>query len=201
MESSNNDVASTTAAETNDMSIIKEQQLKSHDETAYPVQIHHQGHTATIHVRENEPILQALERQASSTGKSSINSLGLSSIPHECRRGNCLTCASRLLPEDDFGLNNSNVQANVNNGLAPSISRDLTRNGYILTCCSYITGPGISLEIEQNEQVWERVYKSRFDNIHEIGMEVRARQMRKADERNVGKWKKSMEKLFGNSDN
>jgi hypothetical protein len=77
----------------------------------------------------------------------------------------------------------------------------LTRNGYILTCCSYITGPGISLEIEQNEQVWERVYKSRFDNIHEIGMEVRARQMRKADERNVGKWKKSMEKLFGNLEN
>ena len=56
---------------------------------SYPVKIHHEGHTATIYVRNDEPILHALERQ-------SIVASSSMSIPNECRRGNCLTCSSRV---------------------------------------------------------------------------------------------------------
>ena len=163
--------------------------ISQQGEITYPVEIHHQGHTATIHVRANEPILQALERQSSSSKSSS---LGLSAIPHECRRGNCLTCASRLLTEES----RNNIKANVNNGLSPTMSRDLTKSGFILTCCSYITGPGVTLEIEQNEEIWDKVYRKRFDNVEQLGMEVRARAQRRLDEKNVGRWKERMEKLF-----
>ena len=173
-------------------SVKLSEKMLQHDDVSYPLQIHHQGLTATIQVKENEPILQALERQSSSsTNKSANTSLGLSSIPHDCRRGNCLTCASRLMEGSSH-----NVQPNVNNGLAPTIAKDLTKSGYILTCCSYITGPGVSLELEQNEELWDRVYRSRFDNMYQLGREIRARQKRKLDEANVGKWRKRMEKLF-----
>eukprot|EP00956_Cyclotella_meneghiniana_P005026 scaffold6228_cov79-Cyclotella_meneghiniana.AAC.3 len=176
-------------------SVKSSETMFQHDDNdvSYPLQIHHQGLTATIQVKENEPILQALERQSSSSNNKSTNtSLGLSSIPHDCRRGNCLTCASRLME----GSIHHNIQPNVNNGLAPPIAKDLTRNGYILTCCSYINGPGVTLELEQNEELWDRVYRSRFDNMHQLGREIRARQKRKLDEANVGKWRKRMEKLF-----
>ena len=176
--------------------------IHQENEISHPVQIHHQGLTATIHVKENESILQALERQSSSSSstpnnKSTSTALGLSSIPHECRRGNCLTCASRLLSDH----HESNIQPNINHGLSPRIGNDLTKNGFILTCCSYITGPGVTLELEQNEEVWDRVYRSRFDNLHQLGMEVRARQLRRVDESNVGGWKERMEKLFHDDDN
>lgn len=168
------------------------------DTIAYPVTVRHQGHVATIHVRENEPILHALERQSITT------SLGLSNIPHQCRRGNCLTCAAHLTSseeeeedEEESTNYNNNIQANVNTGLTPSIDRELTSNNYILTCCSYITGPGITLELEQNEIVWDRVYRERVvENMGVLGMEMRAKQKRGVDERDVGRWRKRMEKLF-----
>ena len=82
---------------------------------SYPVQVNHQGHIATISVREGEPILQALERQSTLSNKSKNDesakteqkdgnsSLALSQIPHECRRGNCLTCSSRIVESNSSG--------------------------------------------------------------------------------------------------
>jgi ferredoxin len=156
---------------------------------SYPVKIHHQGHTATIHVKENEPILQALEHQSSSP-----NNLGLSNIPHECRRGNCMTCASRLVSDTEDSL-----RANINNGLSPTVASELGKEGFILTCCSDITGPGVSLEIEQNDELWGKVYRSRFNDAEELGMEARARLMRRVDEENVAKWKRRMEMAWDSS--
>lgn len=177
---------------------------KSHeyqDETiTYPVQIRHQGHTATIHVQQNEPILHALERQASSTTSScneEINALGLSSIPHECRRGNCLTCTSRLLSTNNDNNTSNNIQPNVNTGLTPAMDRELNKSSFVLTCCSYITGPGVILELEQNEAIWDEVYRARFDNMDRLGAEMVALQQRRVDEKNVGRWRERMEKLFG----
>ena len=75
--------------------------------SGYPVQITHQGHTATIFVRKDESILNALERQSttslnnvaihphssaarhgecSSEMEKQQSSLALSYIPNECRR-------------------------------------------------------------------------------------------------------------------
>eukprot|EP00985_Skeletonema_marinoi_P022174 scaffold14005_cov67-Skeletonema_marinoi.AAC.1 len=78
--------------------------------------------------------------------------LALSSIPHECRRGNCLTCASKNVKRT---TSDNNLVVNVDNGLSPTIASELTKSGYVLTCCSYVTGPGVVLELDQNNEVWD----------------------------------------------
>jgi ferredoxin len=169
--------------------------LKKKDGPTYPIQITHQGLTKIIHVEENESILQALERQSLACAPG----LGLSNIPHDCRRGNCLTCASRLISTEHSAQ--TNLRANVNNGLSPALSSDLRKNGFVLTCCSYVTGPGVSLELEQNDELWDMVYRSRHSDVGQIGMEARARLLRRVDEENLGKWKKRMEKVWDSSHN
>eukprot|EP00584_Thalassiosira_punctigera_P007813 CAMPEP_0172534728 /NCGR_PEP_ID=MMETSP1067-20121228/6991_1 /TAXON_ID=265564 ORGANISM="Thalassiosira punctigera, Strain Tpunct2005C2" /NCGR_SAMPLE_ID=MMETSP1067 /ASSEMBLY_ACC=CAM_ASM_000444 /LENGTH=289 /DNA_ID=CAMNT_0013319551 /DNA_START=46 /DNA_END=915 /DNA_ORIENTATION=+ len=179
------------------------------EQQSYPVQVRHQGHVATIFVRKDEPILQALERQSTlptnpkargendetNGGKSS---LALSHIPHECRRGNCLTCSSRIEETSET----QNVLANVDNGLSPTVASELARSGYILTCCSFVTGPGVTLELDQNEQVWDIVYRKRIcdTNSKQIATEAQARLLRRVDEENVGKWKRRMEEVWKRGD-
>lgn len=189
--------------------------LEEEERVSYPVQINHQGHVATIDVREGEPILQALERQSrlpntsknyvksmssqssEETKSSKSSSLALSQIPHECRRGNCLTCSSRIVQSSTNNRNaQNNILANVDNGLSPTIASEITNSGYILTCCSYVTGPGVVLELDQNDEVWDIVYKKRVCNnvdSKQLAMEAQARLLRRVDEENVGKWKKKME--------
>mmetsp|Transcript_12171 Transcript_12171/g.25914 ORF Transcript_12171/g.25914 Transcript_12171/m.25914 type:complete len:246 (-) Transcript_12171:233-970(-) len=178
-------------------------------ENEYPVQILHQGHFATIYVKENEPILQALERQSTFSTKqqnpatdqdgdveSEGTALALSNIPHECRRGNCLTCSSRMVQS-----NSQNILANVDNGLSPTIASELTKSGYVLTCCSYVTGPGVVLELDQNDEVWDLVYRQRICNkdSKQVALEAQARLLRRVDEENVGKWKSKLEQKWGDS--
>jgi ferredoxin len=178
----------------------------------YPVQIRHQGHSATIFVRMDEPILQALERQSlfsnsdreeeggssdstTTARRASPSSLALSHIPHDCRRGNCLTCSSRVLSSED----GRHVLANVNNGLSPAVASELAGSGYVLTCCSYVTGPGLVLELDQNDEVWDMVYRRRICNNVDtklLAMEAHARLLRRLDESNVGKWKRKMEETW-----
>ena len=203
-----------------------------HDVAGYPVQVHHQGHSATIFVRKNEPILQALERQSTfSNGNShsaknqyeeetveNINrevmkgeetttftsSLALSHIPHECRRGNCLTCSSRVISKTtnsnsaNDNAHNTNILANIDNGLSPTMASSLTKSGYILTCCSYVTGPGVVLELDQNDKVWDIMYRKRIcdddiDDTKQMVLEAQARLLRKVDEENLDKWKRKIE--------
>ncbi len=184
------------------------------DDEGFPVRIHHQGHSATIFVRRDEPILQALERQslfsnydrekdddggesttATTARQAPPSSLALSHIPHDCRRGNCLTCSSRVSSSSD----ERHVLANVNNGLSPAVASELEGSGYVLTCCSYVTGPGVVLELDQNEQVWDMVYRRRVCNNVDtklLAMEAQARLLRRLDEGNVGKWKRKMEETW-----
>ena len=203
-----------------------------HDVAGYPVQVHHQGHSATIFVRKNEPILQALERQSTfSNGNShsaknqyeeetveNINrevmkgeetttftsSLALSHIPHECRRGNCLTCSSRVISKTtnsnsaNDNAHNTNILASIDNGLSPTMASSLTKSGYILTCCSYVTGPGVVLELDQNDKVWDIMYRKRIcdddiDDTKQMVLEAQARLLRKVDEENLDKWKRKIE--------
>lgn len=187
------------------------------EDISYPVQIYHEGRCTTIHVRKNEPILQALERQStfSTSAKSSYDDdgtgnnndydggLALSNIPHECRRGNCLTCSSRLVRSNNSHNHNghagSNIQANVDNGLSPAVATELTKSGYVLTCCSYVTGPGVVLELDQNHDVWDLVYRQRIcaDDAKRAALEAQARSLRRADEDNLGQWKDRLEEKLG----
>lgn len=188
-------------------------------DTGYPVQIIHQGHTSTIFVRKGEPILHALERQSTSSSnkiytiaqhssgvelgecsevEGKTSSLSLSYIPNECRRGNCLTCSARLGSTTSEQIS---IHANVNNGLSPTVDTELTQLGYILTCCSFVTGPGVTLELDQNDDVWDAVYRRRICNKESmrLGMEAQARLLRRVDEENVGRWKRRMEMVLEGS--
>jgi len=169
----------------------------------YPVKIQHQGHSATIFVHNNEPILQALERQSAfSTSCSNIDadkrkdpsevssSLALSNIPHECRRGSCLTCSSRIVQS-----NSQNILANVDSGLSPKVASALTESGFILTCCSYVTGPGVVLELDQNDTAWDFVYRKNpsDEDSKQAALEGQARLLRRRDEKKMEDWKNRME--------
>jgi len=168
----------------------------------YPVKIQHQGHSATIFVHNNEPILQALERQSTFSTSCSrkdvdkgedpsdaSSSLALSSIPHECRRGNCLTCSSRIVQS-----NSQNILANVDSGLSPTVASAFTESGFILTCCSYVTGPGVVLELDQNDIAWDFVYRKypSDEESKEAALAGQARLLRRTDEQNVEDWKNRM---------
>ena len=162
------------------------------DETSYPVRIHHEGHTSTIFVRNDEPILHALERQ-------SIVASSSMSIPNECRRGNCLTCSSRVVITvgSSGAKQNSALLANVNNGLSQTVASELTNCGIILTCCSFITGPGVELELDQNDNVWDLIYRRRIcPSSTSVRLEAQARLLRRVDEDNVDTWKRKMEEKW-----
>jgi hypothetical protein len=91
------------------------------------------------------------------------------------------------------------VLANVNNGLSPAVASELEGSGYVLTCCSYVTGPGVVLELDQNDEVWDMVYRRRVCNNVDaklLAMEAQARLRRRLDEANVGKWKRKMEETW-----
>ena len=166
------------------------------DTISYPVQIIHQGHKTTINVHENEPILQALERQSTIVDGRDQMALALSNIPHECRRGNCLTCASRTV--ESTTSDDNNLVANADNGLSPTVSSELTKSGYVLTCCSYVKGPGVVLELDQNNEVWDAVYRQRLcdNDTKQVALEAQARLLRRVDEENVEKWKNKMKKVL-----
>ncbi len=166
------------------------------DTISYPVQIIHQGHKTTINVHENEPILQALERQSTIVDGRDQMALALSNIPHECRRGNCLTCASRTV--ESTTSDDNNLVANADNGLSPTVSSELTKSGYVLSCCSYVKGPGVVLELDQNNEVWDVVYRQRLcdNDTKQVALEAQARLLRRVDEENVGKWKNKMKKVL-----
>ena len=54
------------------------------------------------------------------------------------------------------------------------------------------------LELDQNDEVWDIVYRKRICNeeSQQIAREAQARLLRRVDEENVGKWKRRMEESW-----
>jgi hypothetical protein len=177
---------------------------------------------ATVRVFCNETILAALERQSPEVAIQ----LGLPgcALPSDCRRGNCLTCTAQHLP----GSQVSNLQpaTSVNNapatmvgsdstgsgddscvvgdGLSPAMSKHVKEMGYALTCSSTITGDGVIIRLNVNDQVWQDLYKVRLEGEEEqsrrqIARQAVAREMRKSAERNVVAWAQQTEEAFKKS--
>jgi len=77
-----------------------------------PLDIIYENKLYQIETLKGETILAALERaRASPDPKIRIP---LPSIPHDCRRGNCLTCSGRLRCKTGITDNNQQEEANVN---------------------------------------------------------------------------------------
>jgi len=158
-------------------------QSTSTSNSTFAMKVTHQNKTATLQINENESILQALER-------SKIHDqLALPSLPHECRRGNCLTCSGRLL------LGSNQVQIR-NDGLAPTMQKTIQEKGVVPTCTSFVTGDGVHLELGVCDDVWRDIWDVKDEEGERIRNDAVARTMRLSDEKNLDKWVEKTEKML-----
>jgi hypothetical protein len=78
------------------------------------------------------------------------------------------------------------------------MSQCVSEKGYVLTCSSSIHGNGVHLELGENHQVWDDMYRMRVqdEDARRIAREAMARVIRKAAERNVEEWTEETEEVF-----
>lgn len=141
-----------------------------------------------------ESILSALERN-----QASISRLPLPPIPHDCRKGCCMTCSGRVLCASSApDSNHPTSLVRGDDGLNPSLSKQVESEGYALLCSSFAIGPGIKIEIGCKEEVWNLTYKDRMSSDSETGIRSAAvaKNMRLASEKNIPKWTEKAERLL-----
>lgn len=65
-----------------------------------------------------------------------------------------------------------------------------------------MTGPGVVLELDQNDKVWDMVYRNRMcdKDSKQVALEAQARSLRTVNEENVGQWKSRMEENWESDD-
>jgi len=153
----------------------------------FTVQVSYDGIQTDLEIMPNETILSALERSAVH------DELSVSSLPNQCRRGNCLTCTGCHLPNSA----KSNVK-NTDDSLSPPMSENLSDSEYVLMCTSSITGDGVKLELGRHDEVWDDMYSDKFKSsiAETIHSEAVAKSMRLASEKNRHKWVERTEKLL-----
>ena len=99
----------------------------------------------------NETILSALERSEV------YDKLSVSSLPNQCRQENCLTCTGCHISNSA----KSNVK-NIDDGISPPMSENLSDSEYVLMYTSSITGNGMKLELGRHDEVWDDMYSDKF---------------------------------------
>jgi ferredoxin len=172
------------------MSLLSGTQETEAQQQQHSVEVFADGKKATILVDHGESILSALERQ-----NANLSLKG--NVPFECRRGNCLTCAGRVLKDPQQSL----VQDLDNdNGLSPAVAADLMaeENNFILTCSSIVVGEGVSVELGVNHLAWESIWSKRFQSDHtrQLGREASAKVIRLAAQQNVPRWTRKTEETL-----
>jgi len=175
------------------------------DEEGYAVRVTYEDRSCDIIVRPYETILEAIERNGTP------QLLSIPSPPSDCRRGNCMTCAAIVLQTQHQQQHDENSQQHqpaldstsvtVEDGLAPYQSKALQSKGCILTCSSYVHGPGLSIQLNYQNDIWEEMYKTRLqdESIQSIGRQASAKVIRMAAERNIPKFKAQTEKVWEKS--
>jgi len=154
-----------------------------------------------------ETILTALERHQWYLQRQ----LGLTELPSDCRRGNCLTCAARVIVDPPQTNADARAMSAENNdaadippvissdtGLSPAMAKQVQDAGYVLTCSSFVTGPGLELQLSQQDSLWKLVYQQRFESeeTQYVARRAKARWLRKLAEKNLSQWKKETEKAW-----
>ena len=150
----------------------------------------YEGQRCELDAYPDETILSALERN------SVMDRLCLPSLPADCRRGNCMTCAGRLL-----GTRNRAIVQSCADGLSPYVSELLQSSDYILTCSSFIKGDGVEIVLGENSQLWEKMYHHRFvsEESRKTKLETVAKLHRLRAESNVPRWTAETEQILEKS--
>uniref|UniRef100_A0A7S2YSW2 2Fe-2S ferredoxin-type domain-containing protein n=1 Tax=Entomoneis paludosa TaxID=265537 RepID=A0A7S2YSW2_9STRA len=153
-----------------------------------------QSRDVDVPVYPGETILAALERLASSGGTSGANI----PPPFDCRRGNCLTCSAQHTSESAA----TNLIDTTDNGLSPYVAKTIAERGYVLTCSSTVTGPGVSLTLGANNQLWDYVYRGRLESeeTESAARAAMAKAIRISAERNVEEWAEQTESAYQKSE-
>ncbi len=193
-----------------------EESKNEKENETFTLHLSHENKISTISIHKSETILHALERHQSQSKSNKLSSLP--TLPHECRKGNCLTCAAKLISQpppqpplsktkqnqnqqesnNDYP-NNKNSIKTVDDGLSPYIKDLITKKGYVQTCCSYVIEDNVWLELDVCHDAWDFIYdhhdgEDGIDSDMIIGRgerirnEARAKCIRLADERNVQRW-------------
>jgi ferredoxin len=146
-----------------------------------------------VSVQPGETILAALER----SGRKGFSL----SAPSDCRRGNCLTCAAKIVEGGGGILQNmasggGRLDASAS-GLSPAAAQYLADRSLILTCSTRVVVPKdddgstttLALQLGQCHDAWQGVYVDRlYEDEPAFEHAVRARGLRIAAERNVPAW-------------
>ncbi|CAM9385375.1 unnamed protein product, partial [Ectocarpus fasciculatus] len=110
-------------------------------ERPWDVEVDFHGERRVITVQPGDSILEAAE----------MSGMNLS---YECRRGNCISCAAKVQNGSSSHFEN----------WADRIPEDGAPDGFVLTCSTHPTGPGVKLELSANADMWD-AYCERLDDI------------------------------------
>ena len=93
-----------------------------------------------LSVSETEPILKAVERAGLMPGS-------------DCRRGNCLSCAARILKGAPFSLRVDGCTA---------LCEEAHQTGLVLLCSAFAVGPGLEMALDADGDAWDIQYNQRW---------------------------------------
>ncbi|KAL1527090.1 hypothetical protein AB1Y20_015773 [Prymnesium parvum] len=112
----------------------------------WDVVVHRPPERHTVTVAEDASILSALEAE------------GLLPLS-DCRRGNCLSCAARVVAGTPYTLQVSEETA---------LCRQAHSEGVVLLCSASAVGPGVELELDQEWLALEIQHRRRFHPKHRV---------------------------------
>ena len=151
----------------------------------------YEGRSCQVDAYENETILNAMERN------SVMDTLCLPTMPSDCRRGNCMTCAGRVLVTNDAPK--GRLVSRSDDGLSPHVSDKLHASDYVLLCSTHVIANGdLHIVLGENSAIWEELYTTRFTSreAETTKHETVAKLMTLRAEGNVPKWTAETEEVL-----
>jgi len=107
---------------------------------SWTIELNYDGDIETVEVPEGTSVLEAAETVWEDP-------------PCDCRNGVCTSCAGRIVGGK---LGEAYV---INRDSLEEVTKD---KGYVLTCQTYVCGPGLKVELNKNEEVYGMQY-GRFE--------------------------------------
>eukprot|EP00529_Nitzschia_sp_RCC80_P031929 CAMPEP_0113520642 /NCGR_PEP_ID=MMETSP0014_2-20120614/44210_1 /TAXON_ID=2857 /ORGANISM="Nitzschia sp." /LENGTH=224 /DNA_ID=CAMNT_0000418537 /DNA_START=1139 /DNA_END=1813 /DNA_ORIENTATION=- /assembly_acc=CAM_ASM_000159 len=134
-----------------------EESIRETSSSSYKVRVEYEGHDCFIDVHHGETLLTALERE----NVSQKLALPLSMIPHDCRRGNCLSCAAKHAPTSQVSSVIPPISSPSPSSSSSPIDQKKKQNQQIKTkSTKHLVGDGPSngLSPYMSEQILQRGY-------------------------------------------